>query len=248
MWFRWLATVRSPRNSAAATSRFVLPSATRAATRSSAAVSPFRPGAPADPSELGACPGRPACCPDRLEAVERGLDRLASAALLASATSDDAEREQCAGAAERVADGFVLGDRLREQVDGVLDVSAGGGGEAATPGHVREHPLACDPCCIRLPYVEQAHGVFAAAHFEQKLHVVAGPPADARLAPTHLRSPTVGSAEPLQSSRPISTPLRDESDDGEMLGRLEPELLHRQVQRPLANARARARAARDGRR
>ena len=40
MWFRWLATVRSPRNSAAATSRLVLPSATRAATRRSAAVSP----------------------------------------------------------------------------------------------------------------------------------------------------------------------------------------------------------------
>ena len=40
MCVRWLATVRSARKSAAATSWFVRPSATRAATRRSAAVSP----------------------------------------------------------------------------------------------------------------------------------------------------------------------------------------------------------------
>src|SRR5580765_5550064 len=98
MWFRWLATVRSPRNSAAATSRFVLPSATRAATRSSSRQS-LRAGAATDPSELTACHARPACGPDCLEALERGLDRLARCALLACATFDDAEREQRAGAA-----------------------------------------------------------------------------------------------------------------------------------------------------
>ena len=40
MCVRWLATVRSPRNNAAATSRFVRPSATSAATRCSAGVRP----------------------------------------------------------------------------------------------------------------------------------------------------------------------------------------------------------------
>ena len=62
MWVRWLATVRSPRNSAAATSRFVRPSATRAATRRSAAVSPSSRVRPPMLPELGARlldPGRP---------------------------------------------------------------------------------------------------------------------------------------------------------------------------------------------
>ena len=58
MWVRWLATVRSPRNSAAATSRFVRPSATSAATRRSAAVSPSsRVRPPIRPSS--ARPGSP---------------------------------------------------------------------------------------------------------------------------------------------------------------------------------------------
>src|SRR5207244_8146415 len=85
--------------------------------------------APGEPAELGAPLGCPACGADSLERFESALDRLARRALLTAPTPNGAEREQCPRPAERVADRFVLGDRLREQGERLLDVASGGGGE-----------------------------------------------------------------------------------------------------------------------
>ncbi len=119
MWVRWLATVRSPRNSAAATSRFVRPSATRAATRRSAAVSPSSRVRPPMLSELAARLLDPGGRAELLEAVERRLDRLAGGALLPCAPADDAERKQRTGPAEGIPDALVLRDRLLQERRGL---------------------------------------------------------------------------------------------------------------------------------
>ena len=73
----------------------------------------------------------------------------------------------------------------------------GGGDEAAAARHVREHPLAADPRRVRLPGVEDPHGVVDPAELEQRLDVVGAPPADARLAPAERRGLPVGLVEPL---------------------------------------------------
>jgi len=138
--------VRSPRNSAAATSRFVRPSATRVATRRSAAVSP-------------SWRLRPAIRPSSPRAFATQLDGVARRALLAAATPDDAERQECPRAAKRVGDCFMLGDRLLEQGQRLLDVAASCGHETAASQHMREHPLTPEPGRVRLPDVEDSNGI-----------------------------------------------------------------------------------------
>ena len=102
---RWPSTVRSERNSAAATSRFVFPSATRAATRSSAGVSAPGVGrAPADPAQLRARALGPERGADPLEDGERLLERLARLAPALRPTLRGAEREQRPAAVERELD------------------------------------------------------------------------------------------------------------------------------------------------
>ena len=104
MWVRWLATVRSPRNSAAATSRFVRPSATRAATRRSAAVSPSSrvrpPMLPSSSRAFSTQVAAPSCSKPSSAASIASR----AGALLPCAPADDAEREQRAGPPEGIAD------------------------------------------------------------------------------------------------------------------------------------------------
>ena len=102
------------RNSAAATSWFVPPSATSAATRRWRRQA-FLSGAPADPAELRAGlldPGRRA---EPLELTERRADRIAGGELLTLAPADDAEREQRAGPPQGIADRLVLRDCVLEE-------------------------------------------------------------------------------------------------------------------------------------
>ena len=75
------ATVRSPRNSAAATSRFVWPGATRTATRRSAAVRPSSRAA-ADAPELAARLLAQVSAAEVFKGVERPRDRVARGSLL----------------------------------------------------------------------------------------------------------------------------------------------------------------------
>ena len=115
MCVRWLATVRSPRKSAAATSRFVRPSATSAATRCSAAVSPLswvRP--PMRPSSTRARSTQVAA-PSRSKPAERRLERGAGRGLLPVAPPSDAEREKGARMSVGIAGRLVLRDRLLEE-------------------------------------------------------------------------------------------------------------------------------------
>ncbi len=126
-------------------------------------------------------------------------------------TSDGAQRQQRPRPAERIADRFVLGDRLHEQGQRVLDVPARCRDEAAAARHVREYPLAGDTCGVRLPDIDDPVRVVEPAELEEQLGVVSAPPADARLAPSELRGAAVGLAEPLRGCGRISAPGGDES-------------------------------------
>jgi len=107
--------------------------------------------APADPAELGTRLRGPASSAERLERFERRLDCLAGRTLLATATPDDAERQQRPSTAERIADRLVFGDRLSEQRQGRLDVAAGGGDEPPAASRLGHYPVAAEPRRIGLP-------------------------------------------------------------------------------------------------
>ena len=223
MWVRWPATVRSPRNSAAATSRFVRPSATRAATRCSAAVSPSSrvrpPIRPSSPCALVDPGGRP----ELLEAAERRLDRFAgaraSAAPAAGRCRVRAAREPGRTGSPTV---LVLRDRLLQQGSGAVRrlrwAAATRPRHRVTCASTQSRPTRA---ASALPDVEDAHRVGDPPELEEKLRVVGGPPADARLAPTDRRGPLVGRAEPLRRRGRISAPERDESQDRHVLRRVE---------------------------
>ena len=105
MCARCPSTVRSERKSAAATSLFVLPSATSAATRSSAGVS--APGVAARPLirlSSRACALRPERGADPLEDRERLLERRARLAPPLHPALCSPEREERAAAVERKLD------------------------------------------------------------------------------------------------------------------------------------------------
>ena len=68
------------------------------------------------PSSLRAFSAQPAA-PISSKPASAASIGLACRALLASAPARDAERKEGAGAAERIADGLVLGDGLRQQLD-----------------------------------------------------------------------------------------------------------------------------------
>src|SRR5262245_65996412 len=111
-----------------------------------------------------------------LEAVERGLDRLAGAPLLPGSPPHDSEREQCPGLAEGVADLLVLCNRSVEEGTGAIDLPLGGGDKATTAGCVRRHPHATDSSRVDLPGVQDADSVLDPSELEQKLDQVAAPP------------------------------------------------------------------------
>jgi hypothetical protein len=218
MWFRWLATVRSPRKRAAATSRFVLPSATSSATRRSAAVSPSARVRPLiRPSSARAFAAQPSAPTD-------------SNASRAAAIASRAGRF-CAPSAERVADRFVLDDRLSKQIERRLDLSLRGGDETPAARDVGEHPFALDPYRVRLPRVEDLDRVVDSPELEQKLDAVAGPPADARLVPAHCRRVPVGLVEPGVCRRQVCVGQRDEPEDAPVLRYVQAARPTRQVVR-----------------
>ena len=230
MWVRWLATVRSPRNSAAATSRFVRPSATRAATRRSAAVSPSSrvrpPMLPSSSRAFSAQVAAPSCSkPSSAASIASRAARFCRARLRTMPSASSAR-----ALAERIADVLVLRDRLLQEGGGLIDAPLGGGDETAASRHVREHPLAADPRRVRLPGVEDAHRVVDPAELEEQLDVVGAPPADARLAPPERRGLPVGLAEPLRGRGRVSAPERDEPQDRHVLRRVERELLFGQLE------------------
>src|SRR5207247_8280634 len=101
----------------------------------------------------------------------------------------------------------------------------GGGGEAAAARHVCEHPFTTEPRRIPFPDVEDSNGVVDPAELEENLDVVAAPPADARLTPPESRGLPVGLAQPLHGRGRVAARERDESEDREVLRRVERELL-----------------------
>src|SRR5262249_40046339 len=189
---------------------------------------PLLAGTPTDPAQLSARlldPGRGA---ELLEASERGLDRVPGDALLSYAPSDDSEREQRARAAEGVTDGFVLRDRVLEERGGRGDVPARRCDEATAAYDVSEHPVASESSRIRLPRIEDSHGVVHPLEREQGFDLVAGPPPVTRRAPSEPRGLRLGLREPfrgrarvaaLQGDDPrteigrahVSTPITDQS-------------------------------------
>ena len=140
---RWPSTVRSERKSAAATSLFVLPSATRAAIRDSAGVKRSRRGsAAADAAQLGARPLGPERGAEPFERRERLLERLARLATALRTPLRRAERDE----GSRVLEGRVvrrrergrsleLGYRATDVVAraGEQAAATAGGGEASPP-------------------------------------------------------------------------------------------------------------------
>jgi hypothetical protein len=131
--------------------------------------------APADVSKLPARLRRPPCCADRLEVGERGPHGFAGLALLPCAPPDDAEREQRAGAAERIAGGGVALDRPFEQRQGPVDVALGGCDESAASDSGGKHGLAAEAGRVRLPRVEDGDRLIDASQLKERLDVVGAP-------------------------------------------------------------------------
>ena len=155
MCVRWLATVRSPRNSAAATSRFVWPSATRAATRRSAAVRPSsRVRPPMRPSSLRAFSAQVAA-PSYSKLSSAALMARAPARFCRCAPADDPEREQ---RPSRGRGGHPTPRAAQPPGRGTTRPARGvprGGDKTPAPHRVRKHPVAAHPLCIRLPDLDK---------------------------------------------------------------------------------------------
>ena len=171
------------RKSAAATSRFVRPSATSAATRCSAAVStPLGPHAASDLTQLlGARLFAQPTAPSASKRVT--AESIASCWLfLPRPAPDDAECEEGARATERIVNRVVLRDGSLER-NQRLDVAPGGGDEPTTTSDVRQHPGSSDAHRVLLPAVQQHNSVICSVELEERLDRVGPPPAQVRLAP-----------------------------------------------------------------
>ena len=141
MCVRWLATVRSPRNSAAATSRFVRPSATSAATRRSAAVSPSSRVRPPMRPELAARPLDPG---RRSELLERRRAPLRSPRGPRASAVRASGRRRARAARGPGRTGRRRPRAARPPARGATAAPStspsGGGDEPAAARHLREHP------------------------------------------------------------------------------------------------------------
>ena len=156
---RWLATDRSARNKAAATSRFVRPSATRAATRRSAGVSPSLAGAPTDAARaLHALLSAQLSALRAVSKPAKGrLDRLAGGSLLPGPSPDDARAraEHARGRTDR------RPPRASRSRPGVVAIACSTLAWAAATrprqrATWREHPGPADPSSVRLPGIQHA--------------------------------------------------------------------------------------------
>ena len=132
MLVRWYSTVRSVTNSAAATSRFVSPLTTWAATCCSVGVNPTLDGGrPPRRSNFITRPPRPERRAEPLEHVQAGLQRCARRSLVARPAlhrthgqlgTRRLEWERCLPVADKGA---------LECAESSLGIATGGGGEAA---------------------------------------------------------------------------------------------------------------------
>src|SRR5262245_64669016 len=122
------------------------------------------------------------------------------------APADSPECEQRSGATVWIAHGLVLSDRLLQQRVGLIEITGSGGKERAASHRVREHPFAPDAHGVRLPPVDDAHGVLDSPELEKKLGVVGGPPTDTRLPPSVICSLPLGLCEPVRGHRLIAAP------------------------------------------
>ena len=91
---------------------------------------------------------------------------------------------------------------------------------------MREHPLAAEPRRVRLPGVDEAHGVVDAAELEQRLGVVGASTSgcSARATPSSLACASAFASHSLGRRR-VSAPERDEPENRQVERRMEPELL-----------------------
>ena len=135
--------------------RFVCPSATSSAMRRSASVSSSRDGArpPMRASSARVCSAQSGRA-EGLEARERVLEGGAGGGALLRASLRPAEREQRAGAVERVDVAVVLGERALEAREGAVEVAARGEQQAAATGEDRERPGPVERGRTRLPLGE----------------------------------------------------------------------------------------------
>src|SRR5262249_27327813 len=138
------------------------------------------------PTDTGELVPRPTCPRRRaklVEAVGCGCECLCRRPLLPLAPTRAPEREQGAGLPVRIARCVVLDDRLLEQRRALVPSAGGRRQKAATAPDVGEHPRPLEAHRVRLPLVEHARRVLAAAEREQRLDMVAGPPSDRRFSP-----------------------------------------------------------------
>ena len=156
MCARCPSTVRSDRKRAAATSRFVLPSATSAATRSSAGVSaPRRRRAAADPLQLRTRTFRPEGGADALEDRQRLAQ--ASRALPGAASCGAVQRPtRAASDRDRVGAPPAGGGRVpHRRARSLVDPPVRGVEQSPAAGAVGERGRALEPSRIPLVPVEE---------------------------------------------------------------------------------------------
>src|SRR5262249_4568275 len=196
---------------------------------------PFLSPAPPDASRLpltyASGPASSLLAPDGgsklSEFVERSWDRLAGMPFLPTPPPDDAERQQCPSLPEGVSHLLALCNGPVEQNAGAVDLPPSGGDQTTTSGRVRQNPLAGDPSGVLFPCIENPDPVLYPPELEQKLALVAAPPADVGLAPSKRRCLPLGVVEPIHGARQISTPTCNKAEDGHVLRGTEAELLLR---------------------
>jgi hypothetical protein len=122
---------------------------------------------------------------------------------------------------------------ILQQGRSVVDRAPRGGDETAAAHHVGEHPLAPEPCRVRLPLGNDADRVVEPPELEQRLGVVGDPPALARLPPPEPRRRPLGLVEPSRRFTRIAALQCNEAERPEMHGRVQPDLLLPELQRQL---------------
>ena len=168
--------------SAAATSRFVWPSATSSAIRRSASVSSSRDGArpPIRASSARAFSAQSGA-PSRSNAASASAKRRACRAALLRPPLRGAEREQRTRVLERILGPRVLGQRRSERDLGAVEIAPRGEQERAATGRDRERPGAVEQARALLPGSQLPLGLLELADRDQRLQRVGELQAMARL-------------------------------------------------------------------
>ena len=162
------------RKRAAATSRFVRPSATSVAIRRSASVSSSPDGVrpPIRASSARACSAQSGA-PSRSKRVERVLERRAGGAALLRAPLRSSEREQRARVVERVGAAGVFGERALEARERAVEIATRRQQEPAAAREDRQRPGPVERVGALLPRLENLVGLVELADRDQRLEQVA---------------------------------------------------------------------------